>query len=61
MYEPNGSHKSKPTIGTQKPKRKEPKNTTKENPQTAMGETKRKRIEQWRTTKTIGKPVIKWQ
>ena len=46
MYEPNGSHKSKPTIGTQKPKRKEPKNTTKENPQTTMGETKRKRIEQ---------------
>ena len=45
---------------TQKPKRKEPKHSTKENDQITMGETKR-RSEQRRTTKTTGKQVIKWQ
>ena len=50
----------KPTIDTQKLRRKELKHTTKENHQITMGETKR-RNEQRRTTKTTGKQVIKWQ
>ena len=37
------------------------KHTTEENLQTAMVETKRKRNEQIRTTKTTGKQVTKWQ
>ena len=50
----------KPTIDTSKPKSKEPKNTTEENHQTKMGETKR-RNKHRKTTKTTGKQVIKWQ
>ena len=48
----------KPTIDTQKPKRKEVKHTTRKNHQITTGKTKR-RNEQ-RTTKTTGKQGIKW-
>ena len=51
----------KPTIDTQKLKRKEHKHTTKGNHQTTGEETKSRRSEQRRTTKTTRKQVIKWQ
>ena len=50
---PMVSTSQKPTIDTQKIKRKEHKHTTKENHQTTREETKR-RNEQRKTTKTIG-------
>ena len=50
----------KPTIDTQKLKRKGHKDTTKENNQTTKKQSKR-RNEQTRTTKTVRKKVLKWQ
>ena len=50
----------KPTIDTQKLKRKGHKDTTKENNQTTKKQSKR-RSEQTRTTKTVRKKVLKWQ
>ena len=50
----------KPTIGSQKLKRKEHKHTTKEKYQSTKEETKR-RNEQRRTTKSMGKQEVKWQ
>ena len=47
----------KPTTDTQKLERKEHKYTTKENHQITREETKKKEMQ--RTTKTIGKQVIK--
>ena len=51
----------KPTIDTQKLERTEHKHTTKENHQTTSEETKRRRNEQGRITKTTRKQLIKWQ
>ena len=51
----------KPTIDTQRLKRKEHKHNTKENHQTTREDTKRRRNEQRRPTKTTGKQVIKWK
>ena len=51
----------KHTIDSQKPKRREHKQNTKENHQTTKGKTKRKRKEQRRNTKSTGKQVFKWQ
>ena len=51
----------KPTSDTQPNIKKELKHITKENHQTTMGETKRKRNKQRRTIKTTGKQVIKCQ
>ena len=50
----------KPTIDTQKLKRKEQEHT-KEYHQTTGEETKRRRNEQGKTIKTTRKQVIKWQ
>ena len=49
----------KPTINTQKLKRKEYTHTAKDNPQTTREEAKRRRNEKRITTKTSGKQVIK--
>ena len=51
----------KPTVDTQKIKRRKPKLNTKENHQITREETKRRRKEQRRTTKTTRKPLTKWQ
>ena len=51
----------KPIIKTQKIKRKKPKHNTKESHQITREESKRRRMEQRRTTKAPVKKVTKWQ